>query len=278
MSQIGRSSIATQRRLDAQNAPQPVVPPAPTLGQVQMQKTAVNPIKVDRSGITAQSALARDRAKEGESLLLQQSSDAIARKLAAQGGGPGGVDLKLNQMATDASGQRLADANEGILTQEQAAMAQAGQLEQQLNLQAQEAQAARDLQKYQADSAAELQRYGIEAGRYDAKNTQDAVLKQQEFENLANTKTNIMNTIISMKNSGIPPEQVGAVLKGLNIEGLGIDMGQFAGVPGLTTSAAPKKTPAQIADEAYRNKGTSNKTQPGTKQQQSAYGIDARGK
>ncbi len=236
-------------------APQPLPPPQKpaAIALPTLQKTAVEPIKVDRSCINSQSAMARRRAQEGESALLQQNQDAIARKLAAQGGGPGGVDLKLTQMATDESGKRLADVNEGIMTQEQAAMAQAGQLEQQINLQAQEAQAARDLQKYQADTGAALQKYGadqsnyqFESGRLDAKAAQDELMKQQAFENTANTKTNVLNTIISMKNSGIAPEQIGAVLKGLNIEGLGIDMSQFVGVPGLTQAPAVVPKPAAI--------------------------------
>ncbi len=58
--------------------------------------------------------IARDRAKEQEGANLQTQKDAMARKLAASGGGPGGVGIKLDQQVSDASAKRLADANQGI--------------------------------------------------------------------------------------------------------------------------------------------------------------------
>lgn len=67
-----------------------------------------------------QFALARKRAATQEAANAQGATDAIQRRMAAQGGGPSGAQIKLEAQARDQSAQRLASANEGIDAAEQA--------------------------------------------------------------------------------------------------------------------------------------------------------------
>jgi hypothetical protein len=51
--------------------------------------------------------VARQQASQRENETRQQTQDAINRRLAAQGGGPGGVGIKLQQQSQDESAKRL---------------------------------------------------------------------------------------------------------------------------------------------------------------------------
>ncbi len=68
------------------------------------------PLAVDNTEFDHQ----RQKAAQSENAQLQRQRDAIARRGAAMGGGPGGALIKQEQLAADTSGQRLAQANEGI--------------------------------------------------------------------------------------------------------------------------------------------------------------------
>ncbi len=65
-------------------------------------------------GVSAQFDVARQRAAQGENAQLQRQRDALARRSAQLGGGPSGALIKQEGIAANESGQRLANANEGI--------------------------------------------------------------------------------------------------------------------------------------------------------------------
>ncbi len=101
---------------------------------------------------------------------------------------------------------------------------------------------------------ADAQTKQIEAAAAEGKLTREQADKQieevkhqyqQDFE--ANSKTNIINTVTSMKNSGIPPEQIGALLKSLGLDKLGLDINSITGISGLTASATPVVRPTQAS-------------------------------
>ena len=98
----------TQKQIDAHlatvaakaaNAPKFVAP--------EMQKTKVDRVSLDRSGIDQGFDLARRKAEQTEGRALQGQKDAMARRAAQLGGGPGGALLKLEQQASNASAERL---------------------------------------------------------------------------------------------------------------------------------------------------------------------------
>jgi len=62
----------------------------------------------------------RQQAAQSEKAALQGQKDAMARRKAQLGGGPGGALLKSEQVAEDQSARRLADTTAGINAQEQA--------------------------------------------------------------------------------------------------------------------------------------------------------------
>lgn len=64
----------------------------------------------------------RKKAASAENANLQAKRDALARRQAQLGGGPGGAFIKMEQQAQDESAKRLADANEGIDTAQRAEM------------------------------------------------------------------------------------------------------------------------------------------------------------
>lgn len=81
------------------------------------------------AGIKKQYDPLRKRAQQQESANLQGQNDAMSRRAAAQGGGPGGAYEKQAQLAQTASAERLQSANEGINAQEQGAVNQAREVQ-----------------------------------------------------------------------------------------------------------------------------------------------------
>lgn len=75
-----------------------------------------------QAGVNAQADLQRKKAAQQEGGVLQGQKDAMARRAAQLGGGPSGALIKQDQLATDASAQRLQNANEGINAQSDAQM------------------------------------------------------------------------------------------------------------------------------------------------------------
>lgn len=66
------------------------------------------------AGVDAQAALARKRAAQTEQSQVQSQRDAMAKRAAQLGGGPGGAFVKQERLVGDESAQRLQQANEGI--------------------------------------------------------------------------------------------------------------------------------------------------------------------
>ena len=73
-------------------------------------------------GITGQFDVARQKAAQTEGANLQGQKDALARRAAQLGGGPSGAFVKAEQTAGNESAQRLQQANEGINSQQSAAL------------------------------------------------------------------------------------------------------------------------------------------------------------
>ena len=71
-------------------------------------------------GITGQYDALRQKAAQQESANLQGQRDALQRRAAQLQGGPSGAFIKQEQLAGDASAQRLQQANEGIDQQQSA--------------------------------------------------------------------------------------------------------------------------------------------------------------
>lgn len=239
--------------LTAAPPPPPAPPPRRELGPLPtLKKTAVDAVKLDRTGVNQQFDLNRQKAAQTEGAALQQSRDAMARRAAQLGGGPGGALIKAEQLAANESTARLQGANREIDAAKDAEMRRMGELETQLTLQKEEAQAARDLDIWKTDLSNALTKYGLDvqsdqwAADFGMKQDAQKFLEGQTgYENKENVRTNIISTIISLKNSGIPPDQVGGILKsiGYDYESLGIDPSAITGVQGLTEKApeAPKR-------------------------------------
>jgi hypothetical protein len=240
--------------------PQPVAPapaappPPPTMPKLPtLQKTAIDRLLLDRTGVDKQFEVNRQKAASQETAQVQGQRDALARRAAALGGGPGGAFVKAEQNAMNESAQRLGAANMEIDAEKDAELRRMGELETQLNVQREEAQAGRDLETWKTELATTMQKYGFdsEAARWAAdfkakEDAQNFVEGQTGFENKENVRTNIISTIISLKNSGIAPENIGGILKsiGYDYESLGIDPAQITGVQGVTEKVpdAPRNT------------------------------------
>lgn len=245
--------------LTAPTAPAPAAPAPPPrreLGPLPtLQKTAVERLILDRTGVDKQFAANRQRVQQQEGAQVQQGRDALARRAAQLGGGPGGAFIKQEQRVMDESAERLGQANMEIDAAKDAEYRRMGELETQLNLQKEEAQAARDMATWQTELQTALQKYGVDvqADQWEAdyaakQGAQSFLEKQTGFENEENLRTNIISTIISLKNSGIPPDQVGGILSsiGYDYESLGIDPAKITGVQGLTAKAPDKKPAANL--------------------------------
>lgn len=104
-------------------------------------------------------------------------------------------------------------------------------------------------QDTQAAKAASQQKALAEAGLTGSYNGADTLQKQaidaansqQKLENDANNKTNVLNSIISLKNSGVSAEAIGSVLQSLGLDKFGIDIGSIAGLTAAGTSS-PQQT------------------------------------
>lgn len=84
----------------------------------------------------------RKKAASAENANLQAKRDALARRQAQLGGGPGGAFIKMEQQAQDESAKRLADANEGIDTAQRAEMRRIREIEEGRKFQTSEREAS----------------------------------------------------------------------------------------------------------------------------------------
>ena len=221
----------------------------------------------------------RKRAQQQEAANLQGQRDVLARRAAQLGGGPSGALIKQESLASDASGNRLQQANEGIDAQQQAAINQAREIQAQREFQTSERVAGQEYgtKEREGTQAWQLQNVinpqnkiaiaGL-TGTYGGKATLakqtsnaqiklqqaqfDQLTKQQKFENENNLKTNLLSSVVTLKNSGYTPEQLGGILKsvGFNWDDLGINPDEFFSVQGATAAPAPYQAPAKPASNA----------------------------
>lgn len=89
----------------------------------------------------------RKRAQQQEAANLQGQNDAMARRAAMQGGGPGGAYEKQAQLVQGQSAQRLQSANEGIDAQQQGALNQAREVQDQRDFQRAERVGSQDFSR-----------------------------------------------------------------------------------------------------------------------------------
>lgn len=205
----------------------------------------------------------RKRAQQQEAAHLQGQNDAIARRAASMGGGPGGAMVKQEVLAQNESAKRVQDANEGINAQEAGALHQAREVQAQRDWQSGERVASQQhatserlggqehqskLSKQGIDAQFELQKNQIAAAEREGRLTReqgqkqlDELKRQYDTDLVENKKTNTINSIISGYNSKISPEAMGSILAAL-----GIDVGAIPGLTAPKEAAAPKPGMDQV--------------------------------
>ncbi len=148
----------------------------------QFKRTAVQDVKLDRSGIDQQFQGAQTRAAQAASGALQTRRDAIARRAAALGGGPGGAMIKVEQRAMEENARQLGDVNQQIEAGKTAELRRLGEVETQMNMQRQEAQAGRDLAQYQGEVEAALQKHGMDINQAQFAAQQEMAREAQKIQ------------------------------------------------------------------------------------------------
>lgn len=209
---------------------------------------------VQTKDITKQYDPLRKRAQQQEAANLQGQRDAMARRFASMGGGPGGAQIKQENVIADQSAQRLAAANEGIDAQQQGALnaareAQLGrdfQTSERLGsqkfasgesalarkFQTSERLGSQDFADKQRQAAENFTNWQNTAAMNQANEHFNRTLEEQarqynqDFD--ANKTTNAINTILSSYNSGLTGDQIGAFIKAAGLE-------QFLGILGVTS-------------------------------------------
>ena len=100
-----------------------------------------------QNDVTAQFDRQRGRAAQQERGNQAAAQEALRRRAAAMPGAPGGAFVKQEQLANDESANRLAQANEGIDANQNAALGQLRQTQQAQDFSANQAQLGRDFSK-----------------------------------------------------------------------------------------------------------------------------------
>jgi len=108
-------------------------------------------------GIQGQFDYARQKAAQTEGANLQGQKDALARRAAQLGGGPSGAFVKAEQTAGNESAQRLQQANEGINSQQSAALRDVNMTQLGQQYQTSEREAGQGFQAGQQQSAQAFQ-------------------------------------------------------------------------------------------------------------------------
>ncbi len=257
---------AIQRKLDAgapapapalalapppASAPAPAaIIPKPEFTPPTLEHSAVDKIAFDRTGVNQTFDAQRAKAAATEAQALQGQKEAMARRSAQLSGGPTGALLKQEGIASNASAQRLEDANQNINAGQAAELQRLSEAETTLNAQRADAAAGRDLSKYSTDLSAMTNRYGVdtqtaqaEAARAAAANqfnkTFDYTQAQDAKEFAANSKQNAIATIENLKTNGYTPEQIGAILHSVGLDQLGVEGLSVNDITGVTKAAAP---------------------------------------
>ena len=216
---------------------------------------------------TKQFDVARSRASTAANADLQAKRDALARRAAQLGGGPSGAFIKAEQGAFDETQKNLGAANEQIDAAQQAEGRRIKEIQDAQRFQSSEREATQQFaagqsamdrrmaqQQFEANKA--LQEAGL-TGKYGGQETMASrqyadtkAMANKEFEQ--NVLTNKVNTILSMYNSKIPPEQIGKLLQDLSVtlDGNGDPIVNLPKVAGLTSAH-----PAPMASGASTSTG-----------------------
>ncbi len=230
--------------------------------------------------------LARQRASQQNQAAVQGQRDALKRRAAAMGNVNSGAFIKQDQLAQQEGAKQLQDANEGINTAKFAEDRRIQEIKDAQAYQTSERVGSQTFasgerlgsqtyatgervagQKFAGNQAALDRRLATAGltGTLDGKRTLagtslDSANKQTKFENDANMKTNVISTITSLKNSGIPPEAIGNILHSLGLDKLGVNLDDIIGV---TTGPKPLTKAEIMAQEAaVQKKATEMKSTP----------------
>lgn len=103
-----------------------------------------------REDIAKEFDYSRQKAKESVGAGVQQKRDAITRRAAQMGGGPGGAMIKAEQQAIDSGDKQLADANAQIDSAQRGEMRRIGEIEEGRAYQTKEREAGQTFQSTEA--------------------------------------------------------------------------------------------------------------------------------
>ncbi len=187
--------------------------------------------------------LARNRAKQQAGADVQVKRDALARRQAQLGGGPGGAFVKAEQGAIDESQQRLADVNEGIDTAQRAEARRIGEIEaaqkygtsereaaQAFATKQREAQQSWQQGNLDKDRAFQEKSYAQQSRRWnatfnEAKRAAGVQESQVQLENRETAKMNRLNMIKNAREYGMSPDSMVRALD--NLDGVTFANGKF---------------------------------------------------
>lgn len=217
--------------------------------------------------------LARTRASQQNNAAIQQQKEAIKRRAAAGGNLNSGAFIKQERQVEQQGQQNLQQANEGIDTAQRAENRRVAEVKEGRDFASNEAAMQRKfmaaesaLQRgMQADQFAKT--FGLSKEQFEAQKAQwgtQNTAAQNQFEWMKGQATeeatvaknvNLVTTLLSGKNSGLTPDQIGALLEGLTT-------GVMPTLPGLTT-AAPAAAPVGLSPSGQA---------PASAQPSSSYG------
>ena len=202
----------------------------------------------------------RGLATSAENSNLQMRRDALARRQAALGGGPGGAFIKAEQNEMNQSADRIGAANAQIGAAQNAEMRRIDELEQAQRIQREQFDKQHGLasqqfqfQKDQFGKQFDLanQQFALDKDKYANANKQwqstfDFTKGQTDFENLETQRQNLFSTLANAKTLGWTPDMVGKVLGSFNFDWneLGIDPA-ILGIQGLTVAKPVEQKPMQ---------------------------------
>lgn len=174
--------------------------------------------------------LARKRAQQQSNAAVQQQRDAIKRRAAAQGGLNSGAFIKQEQQVMQQGQEQLGQANEQIDTAQRAEARRIKEIEDQRAFEAGEAEKNRayDREKFDKTFAWDKEKFG-KVFDFDKEKFDKTFGLQKEGLNLEkekfgwakdtdardfdkNSKTNVITTLISGKNSGLSEPAIKALV------------------------------------------------------------------
>lgn len=214
----------------------------------------------------------RGLATSAENANLQMRRDALARRQAALGGGPGGAFIKAEQNEMNQSADRIGAANAQIGAAQNAEMRRIDELEQAQRIQREQFNKQHGLatqqfqfQKDQFGKQFDLanQQFALDKDKYANANNQwqstfDFTKGQTDLENRETSRQNLLATLSNLKTMGYRPEQVGQIMNalGFDYKTLGIDP-SLLGIEDVTVNN-DSRTIWTGSGSTQKNAGTTN--------------------